>query len=392
MRTIRTSRSRHTSKPNTKNIHRHRRKTIHNIHPNHNQQRTRQATGVTITDQLPTGLTYTSDTSQGTYNPNTGTWNIGTLTNQNSQTITITALITATTGTIQNTATKTNEDQYDPNYANDAQTCTYTKSGTYTPTSNIAIYNYPWWYNSDTQSQQYTYVVGNAPVLTTDIWNNGPDDATGVIVEYDMGTGLQYEGSSADQGTVTYNSGNNSLTWNLGTIPNGGDVLLKIFVRIIQSGTSTPNLTTTSSLIHVDQYDSDNTDNTATCALSAPAGADIQVNQTQKTYTGTDGKQYITYTLTTTNNGPDNATGVTITDQLPTGLTYTSDTSQGTYNPNTGTWNIGTLTNQNSQTITITALITATTGTIQNTATKTNEDQYDPNYANDAQTQTITIQ
>ena len=350
------------------------------------------ATGVTITDQLPTGLTYTSDTSQGTYNPNTGTWNIGTLTNQNSQTITITALITATTGTIQNTATKTNENEYDPNYANDAQTCTYTKSGTYTPTSNIAIYNYPWWYNSDTQSQQYTYVVGNAPVLTTDIWNNGPDDATGVIVEYDMGTGLQYEGSSADQGTVTYNSGNNSLTWNLGTIPNGGDVLLKIFVRIIQSGTSTPNLTTTSSLIHVDQYDSDNTDNTATCALSAPAGADIQVNQTQKTYTGTDGKQYITYTLTTTNNGPDNATGVTITDQLPTGLTYTSDTSQGTYNPNTGTWNIGTLTNQNSQTITITALITATTGTIQNTATKTNEDQYDPNYANDAQTQTITIQ
>ncbi len=94
-----------------------------------------------------------------------------------------------------------------------------------------------------------------------------------------MGTGLQYEGTSADQGTVTYNSENNSLTWNLGTIPNGGDVLLKIFVRIIQSGTATPNLTTTSRLIHVDQYDI-HIQHT-TCALSAPTGADIQVNQTQ---------------------------------------------------------------------------------------------------------------
>ena len=348
------------------------------------------ATGVTITDKLPTGLTYISDTSQGTYNPTTGTWTIGTLTNQNTTTITITAQITATSGTIHNTATKTNEDQYDPNYANDAQTCTHTISGTYTPTSNISIYNYPWWYNANTKSQQYTYVVGNAPVLTTDIWNNGPDDATGVIIEYDMGSGLQYEGNSADQGTVTYNSNNNSLTWNLGTIPSGGDVLLKIFVRIIQSGTATPNLTTTSQLIHVDQYD--NTYPSTKCALSAPTGADIQVNQTQNNYTGTDGKQYITYTITTTNNGPDTATGVTITDKLPTGLTYISDTSQGTYNPTTGTWTIGTLTNQNTTTITITAQITATSGTIHNTATKTNEDQYDPNYANDAQTQTLTIQ
>ena len=354
------------------------------------------ATGVQITDLLPTGTTYNSSTipTGTTYNPTTGIWNIGTLNNTNNLTLTITAQITATTGTITNTASESNENEYDPNYANNAQTCSYTISGTYTPTSNIAIYNYPWWYNSDTQSQQYTYVVGNAPVLTTDIWNNGPDDATGVVIEYDMGSGLEYEGCSADIGTVTYNSQNNSLTWDLGNIPNGGDVLLKIFVRITQSGTATPNLTTTSKLIHVDQYDSDTTDNTATCALTAPTAADIQVNQTQNTTTDNNGNQYVTYTITVTNNGPDTATGVQITDLLPTGTTYNSSTipTGTTYNPTTGIWNIGTLNNTNNLTLTITAQITATTGTITNTATKTNENEYDPNYANDAQTQTLTLQ
>ena len=354
------------------------------------------ATGVQITNLLPTGTTYNSSTipTGTTYNPTTGIWNIGTLNNTNNLTLTITAQITATTGTITNTASESNENEYDPNYANNAQTCSYTISGTYTPTSNIAIYNYPWWYNSDTQSQQYTYVVGNAPVLTTDIWNNGPDDATGVVIEYDMGSGLEYEGCSADIGTVTYNSQNNSLTWDLGNIPNGGDVLLKIFVRITQSGTATPNLTTTSKLIHVDQYDSDTTDNTATCALTAPTAADIQVNQTQNTTTDNNGNQYVTYTITVTNNGPDTATGVQITDLLPTGTTYNSSTipTGTTYNPTTGIWNIGTLNNTNNLTLTITAQITATTGTITNTATKTNENEYDPNYANDAQTQTLTLQ
>ena len=354
------------------------------------------ATGVQITDLLPTGTTYSSSTipTGTTYNPTTGIWNIGTLNNTNNLTLTITAQITATTGTITNTASESNENEYDPNYANNAQTCSYTISGTYTPTSNIAIYNYPWWYNSDTQSQQYTYVVGNAPVLTTDIWNNGPDDATGVVIEYDMGSGLEYEGCSADIGTVTYNSQNNSLTWDLENIPNGGDVLLKIFVRITQSGTATPNLTTTSKLIHVDQYDSDTTDNTATCALTAPTAADIQVNQTQNTTTDNNGNQYVTYTITVTNNGPDTATGVQITNLLPTGTAYNSSTipTGTTYNPTTGIWNIGTLNNTNNLTLTITAQITATTGTITNTASESNENEYDPNYANNAQTQTLTLQ
>ena len=51
----------------------------------------------------------------------------------------------------------------------------------------------------------------------------------------------------------------------------------------------------------------------------------------------------ITFTVTLTNNGPDAATGVQVTDLLPAGLTFVSATpSQGTYDSATGVWDVGT--------------------------------------------------
>jgi uncharacterized repeat protein (TIGR01451 family) len=343
------------------------------------------ATGVQITDLLPDGVTWISDTGNSAYDHNTGIWNIGNFNMGDAPKIlTITVQVNPTaTGTIKNTASITAENEYDPIYANNDQTTIYTKSGTYTPTSNISIDNYPWWYNGDTKSQQYTYVVGNAPVNTVDVWNNGPDDATNVTIQYQIGNGLKYEGNSIDLGNVTFNSATNTLTWNIGYIANGEDALMKVFFRMIQSGTQTPNITTTATVL--------NQDEPTTCALTAPKGADIGTNTTQTTYTGTDGNQYITYTITTTNNGPDNATGVQITDLLPTGTTYTTSTPPtGTIYTNTnGIWNIGNITNQETKTLTITAQITQTTGTIKNTATITAENEYDPIYTNNSQTQTL---
>jgi len=54
--------------------------------------------------------------------------------------------------------------------------------------------------------------------------------------------------------------------------------------------------------------------------------------------------QQFHYTIMVTNNGPDNATDVQVTDGIPDGLTFNSSTaSQGTYNHATEIWNIGTL-------------------------------------------------
>jgi uncharacterized repeat protein (TIGR01451 family) len=52
----------------------------------------------------------------------------------------------------------------------------------------------------------------------------------------------------------------------------------------------------------------------------------------------------VTFTVDVTNNGPDPATGAEITDLLPTGVTYVSDTvTVGSYVSGTGVWTIGAL-------------------------------------------------
>ena len=50
-----------------------------------------------------------------------------------------------------------------------------------------------------------------------------------------------------------------------------------------------------------------------------------------------------TFTISVVNQGPDDATGVEVTDTLPAGLTYVSDNGAGAYDSATGVWTIGNL-------------------------------------------------
>jgi uncharacterized repeat protein (TIGR01451 family) len=64
----------------------------------------------------------------------------------------------------------------------------------------------------------------------------------------------------------------------------------------------------------------------------------------------------VVFTITVTNNGPDDATGITVNDDLPNGYSYVSHTG-GTYSSGTGIWDIGSLANGSSETLEITATI-----------------------------------
>jgi uncharacterized repeat protein (TIGR01451 family) len=78
-----------------------------------------------------------------------------------------------------------------------------------------------------------------------------------------------------------------------------------------------------------------------------------------------------TYTMTVTNNGPSTATNVTLTDPLPTGLTYVSSTaSQGTatFANNTVSAQLGTLARGARATVTV-RVSAPTVGRYTNTAT-----------------------
>lgn len=172
------------------------------------------------------------------------------------------------------------------------------------------------------------------------------------------------------EGTATYDSTTNTVTWYAGNLPSGCTASMIVSFNVISSGDKTINQTTTASLASVDQTDTNSANNAASYAFYVPKGTDIQLDQTYKTYTGSDGKNYVTYTITLQNNGLDNVTGLQITDKLPTGLKYvSSNPSQGTYDSSTGLWNIGNFNYGDAPlTLTITAEITATSGTIKNYA------------------------
>jgi uncharacterized repeat protein (TIGR01451 family) len=100
----------------------------------------------------------------------------------------------------------------------------------------------------------------------------------------------------------------------------------------------------------------------------------------------------VTFTITVSNLGPTNATGVQVTDLLPAGLTFVSATpSQGAYTSGTGLWDIGAMASGAFVTLSLTATVT-TTGPLTNTATKTAENETDPNAANNTASVTITGQ
>ena len=101
--------------------------------------------------------------------------------------------------------------------------------------------------------------------------------------------------------------------------------------------------------------------------------------------------QNLTYAITITNNGPDTATGVTLTDALPGGATFLSSSpSQGTCSGTTTvTCSIGSLSNSASATVTI-VVTTNTSGSLSNTATVT-ANETDSDSANNSATQNTTV-
>jgi uncharacterized repeat protein (TIGR01451 family) len=98
----------------------------------------------------------------------------------------------------------------------------------------------------------------------------------------------------------------------------------------------------------------------------------------------------LTYTLTVANNGPDDATEVTVTDTLPAGVAFVSATAGCVNSAGTVTCTVGALTNGATATMTITVTAPTTPGTISNTASVTGSPA-DPDGANNLATETTVV-
>jgi uncharacterized repeat protein (TIGR01451 family) len=118
--------------------------------------------------------------------------------------------------------------------------------------------------------------------------------------------------------------------------------------------------------------------------LDTAPRADLALTKTVDNATPPAGGN-VTFTLTVTNNGPNNATGVVVSDLLPAGLTYVSDDGAGAYISGTGLWTVGALANAASATLHITATAESTEE-IDNVAQITAASPLDPDASNNRAT------
>lgn len=138
----------------------------------------------------------------------------------------------------------------------------------------------------------------------------------------------------------------------------------------------------------------DNMDGPAGGSLSFP---DLSVSKSVSADPVNSGNTF-TYTVSITNNGDADATNISITDQLPTGVTYVSYVaSQGSYDSGTGVWTVGdiayttpTLTTA-TLTLTVTADAVAVDTTVTNTADNLVLDEADPDLTNNSASVDVVI-
>jgi uncharacterized repeat protein (TIGR01451 family) len=142
--------------------------------------------------------------------------------------------------------------------------------------------------------------------------------------------------------------------------------------------------------------DPDNCD-TGVATVVVGGVADLQTVKVRTSSTAEPGVgDTVTYQITVTNNGGNDATNVTLTDSLPAGLTATATNgtaSLGSYNAATGVWTIATLANGASATLTIEGTVDAGQegNTITNTTSAATSDQSDPSTTGDDLVEEVTV-
>ena len=272
------------------------------------------ASGVEVVDVLPAGLTFDSiQNPSGVFttsvNGSTVTVEIGDLANTEVATFQIVAIVGDNeTGQITNTANVSTGNQIDPDETNNSDDAVLNLI-----TSDLRI----------TKTDQTDPVnAGEQQVYTLEVFNDGPDDASGVVVTDPLPAGVTFLGGDldGDESAISFDAVTNTVTVTIGDLVNGATATIALTVAIPPDATSP--LINTASVAATPNTDPDLGNNSTQVESTVDRVVDIALTKTA-VGTAVAGGSF-TYTVEVTNLGPGDARDVTIIDTLLGELTFES--------------------------------------------------------------------
>ncbi len=223
--------------------------------------------------------------------------------------------------------------------------------------------------------------IGDLVTYTITVTNEGAGTATGIQVSEAFPAGVTVQSENTSQGDLSADD-----IWNVGTLDAGNSATLTVIVQVNTFG----DIINTAEIISHDQDDVDSTPNNQdaneddidTVVINSQQ-VDLELTKTANVSGDIQVGDSFAYTISVINQGPSTATGVTVSDVLPTQVQYLS-ASTTAYDNTTGIWSIGTLLAGETTTLTIQVSVLQE-GTITNTAQveTTNESDIDSTPNND---------
>lgn len=271
-------------------------------------------TGVIVKDLLPEALAWIGDDGNGDYNPETGIWNIGNLAVGESKKLTITAIANKT-GTFVNQANVSgNEHDYDLENNNDSKTLGIRPAADLEAIKTV----------NNTNPKYMDWIR-----WTVEIRNNGPDTAHNVNVTERIPDGLAAVKWNSTCGSYDLDGG----LWTIDSVNPNEVCLLDIYCIVNRTGEF---INAISAL--ADEYDWNSSNNDDMIVISTEKTIDLAI-EAEYDNSNPDYREHVVMTLTASNKGPDNATGVRTIAEIPNGLIPVSNSPDF----DGRIWNIGNL-------------------------------------------------
>jgi uncharacterized repeat protein (TIGR01451 family) len=341
---------------------------------------TDDATGIAVTDVVPAGFSTTANVSNsGVIAGSTVTWSGLAIGAGDSTALTFEAVVVAPPSSYGNVAQITAVDQLDPDSApnnddGDQSEDDEDAAAVIPQQADLSIAK---------SVSNSTPNVGDTVSFTVSVSNGGSADASGVDVVDVVPDGFSAISAISDGGTAT----GTTITWSGISVPSGSSVALTFDV-VVDSPTGAPEeYRNTVQVAAGDQFDPDSTPNNddgdqseddEDDALVTPQVADLSLVKAVSDTTPLVG-EVVTFTLTVNNAGPDAATGVGLSDQVPNGYTaITSISDGGTAAGSVVSWARLIVLAGGSKSVTFDAAVEAPPVAYINIGEVTASDQFDP--------------